>query len=157
MQKIFIVPLLLPSWSVFRILGRLSCLLLLISLGDFAYAQINIRQDTLVWHISSIQNAQAQTISTTKAQIITYGSSKIDWIQKQGKKRYTYTIQNTQGNWTNPNTLGEITQKAIIQGLEVQFIFKRDPKGLQIRLYKKSGNTYDELLFTYFITHFVKQ
>src|ERR1043165_5368681 len=80
---------------------------------QIAFAQtLNPSTDVLVWEYNKL-NANGEDIIIS-GKLITYGSQKMDWSQKDGKYVETYTIvsSNSAGNWTNFAVPGNLQYSA---------------------------------------------
>jgi len=77
----------------------------LLSVG--LYAQ-NITTQTIRWHISRTQDINAGRVSDDPDQIVSYGTTKIEWQDEQGVVKRTFTISETNGSWTNVQSNGSI-------------------------------------------------
>jgi hypothetical protein len=75
--------------------------------GIGLYAQ-NITTQTIRWHINQTQEVNAGKISEDPDQIVSYGTTKIEWKNSQGIIKKTFTISETNGSWTNVQSIGSI-------------------------------------------------
>lgn len=83
---------------------------LLVAIPTGIYAQSsNPQSDTLRWNASGFTDQNTNATVQKTCQFVTYGNSKIDWIQKSGTVTYTLTVNGVSGNWTDANTDGSIT------------------------------------------------
>ena len=71
------------------------------------YAQ-NVTTQTIRWHIGKTQEVNAGRVSEDPDQIVSYGTTKIEWQNASGLVKKTFTISETNGSWTNVQTNGSI-------------------------------------------------
>ena len=89
---------------------RFILLLFFVLVQATAFAQTaNPLSDTLRWNASGYTDQKTNALIQKSCQFVTYGSSKIDWVQKGGALTYTLTVNSVSGNWTDANTNGSIT------------------------------------------------
>ena len=86
-------------------------IILFFSLGFNVQAQTtaNPQTDTLRWNASGFTDLIANKSAQVTKQFITYGTGKIDFIQKDGKLTYTLTVSSVDGTWSDANVDGTIT------------------------------------------------
>jgi hypothetical protein len=79
-----------------------------ISFDVYAQATVNPQTDTIRW--SSLQFTDLNTNISVDGQFqfLTYGSSKIEWVQRNGKLVYTFSVSKVEGNWADANADGSI-------------------------------------------------
>jgi hypothetical protein len=68
----------------------------------------NITTQTIRWQINQTQEVNAGKISEDPDQIVSYGTTKIEWQNSQGIVKKTFTISETNGSWTNVQNNGSI-------------------------------------------------
>ncbi len=83
-----------------------------------SYAQtINPQSDTLQWNASGFTDQDADTTIVKACQFKSYGSNKIEWIQKNGSMTYTLTATAMEGTWTNVNSDGSLVYTVAFNGM----------------------------------------
>jgi hypothetical protein len=92
-----------------------------ISFGQTA----NPSSDTIRWNSAGFTDQNTNVLVQKTCQFITYGSSKIDWIQKGGKLTYTFNITGINGTWTDANTDGTITYNVSFEDFSGSLVINR--------------------------------
>jgi hypothetical protein len=69
----------------------------------------NITTENLVWHVSYIDDVNAgERTQSENEKLVTYGSDRMEWRNADGSVKYTYTINNVGGSWSNVSNNGSI-------------------------------------------------
>jgi hypothetical protein len=69
----------------------------------------NITTDNLQWQVSYIDDVnKGERIQSENEKLITYGSEQIEWLNADGSIKYTYTINDIGGSWSNVSNNGSI-------------------------------------------------
>lgn len=78
---------------------------------DVVYAQAtaNPQTDTIRWTSLEFTDQNTNISADGQFQFLTYGSGKIDWVQKNGKLVYTFSVSKVEGNWVDVTVDGRIT------------------------------------------------
>jgi hypothetical protein len=66
--------------------------------------QFNVLTDTVEWKANSLKDLQTDTVQSNLSKFITYGSSKIVWIQHEGEELetvMTFLPDSTDGDWNS--------------------------------------------------------
>ncbi len=66
----------------------------------------DISSATLQWNASGFRDLDASKDFTYDCKFITYGTKKVEWIQDQGNHVREWSINDTQGKWSNIGTQG---------------------------------------------------
>jgi hypothetical protein len=80
-----------------------------ISFDVYAQSTVNPQTDTIRWSSSEFTDKNTNVSVDGQFQFLTYGSSKIDWVQKNGKLVYTFSVSKVEGTWADVNADGSIT------------------------------------------------
>jgi hypothetical protein len=80
-------------------------LLVLLNIG--LYAQ-NVTTQTIRWHIGRTQEINIGRVSEEPDQIVSYGTTKVEWQSASGVVKKTFTISETNGSWTNVQNNGSV-------------------------------------------------
>lgn len=104
------------------------------------FAQTSAFSDTLQWNVSSIVDTNTQESFQVQTIFVTYGNSKIEWIQNGNVKR-TLSVQDSDINWAElssdgeavfninqQNINGSVTFKKLAGVVTVQFSFQKNGK-----------------------------
>ena len=122
---------------------------LLLSAG--LYAQ-NVATQNMRWHIGKTQEINAGRVSEEPDQIVSYGTTNIEWQNANGLVKKTFTISETNGSWTNVQANGSILYE-VSEGerLGTVRIF-RTASELTIRITLLKGDDTDPDLYEFSIT-----
>jgi hypothetical protein len=71
------------------------------------YSQ-NVATQTIRWHIGRTQEVNIGRISEDADQIVSYGTTKVEWQSATGVIKKTFTISETNGSWTNVQNNGSV-------------------------------------------------
>jgi hypothetical protein len=71
----------------------------------------NPLSDNIEWTASSLRDLATNEDFTIGCQFVTYGKSKINWIQDSGNSVSQLNVTSTIGSWSNINNEGSITYK----------------------------------------------
>jgi len=83
----------------------LPFILALISSG--LYAQ-NVTTQTIRWRVARVQEVNAGKVTEDADQVVSYGTTKIEWQNAAGVVKRTFTISETNGSWTNVQNNGSV-------------------------------------------------
>ncbi|GEM_PF-6407227 len=61
----------------------------------------NITKENIQWNASGFKDLDANEDVSKSCQFITYGTSKVKWIQDNGNSVLEWKVTSTKGNWTN--------------------------------------------------------
>jgi hypothetical protein len=71
------------------------------------YAQ-NVTTQTIRWHIGRTQEVNIGRVSDEPDQIVSYGTTKVEWQSATGVVKKTFTVSETNGTWTNVQNNGSV-------------------------------------------------
>ena len=80
-----------------------------VSFDVYAQAIVNPQTDTIRWSSLEFTDQNTNISVDGQFQFLTYGGNKIDWVQKNGKLVYTFSVSKVEGNWADVNADGRIT------------------------------------------------
>jgi hypothetical protein len=112
---------------------------LLLSAG--LYAQ-NVSTQTIRWHVGRAQEINTGRVSEGEDQFVSYGITKIEWQNAQGVVKKTFTINETNGSWTNVQSNGSILYEVNVgeQLGTVKFFRTSSELTIRITLLKGDGD-----------------
>ncbi len=94
--------------KVFRINLRMILFFLLTSYSITTWSQ-NIVTDTLVWNSTSAVNQQDTSTLNYTCSFATTALTNVDWIQAGGKHVSHFSVNSTDGQWTDVSKDGQLT------------------------------------------------
>ena len=112
----------------------------------------NPQSDTLRWNASGFTDQLSSVTAQTTIQFVTYGSSKIDFIQKGGKLVYTFSVNSVSGAWTDASADGSLVYNISFNDLTGTLTVTRASGAISITL--NVTNTTDKINNQYAITNF---
>lgn len=90
-------------------MNRKILLSILFALTGVALRAQNITTENLAWQVSYIDDVNTgERVLSENEKLITYGSERIKWHNADGSIKYTYTINNVGGSWSNVSNNGSI-------------------------------------------------
>jgi len=99
----------------------------------FVQAQ-NITAATVQWNASQAMNAQSGEMVDDPGFIVTTGKEKLEWNNQGGSERYSFTVKEVIGSWTNLNQAGEVTYEIAGTAGNGTATFKKTNEDIRIRL-----------------------
>ena len=120
-------------------------------MGIGLYAQ-NITTQTIRWHVGKTQEVNAGRVSEDPDQIVSYGTTKIEWQNASGLVKKTFVISETNGSWTNVQSNGSILYEVNVGERLGTVRFFRTPSELTIRITLLKGDDTDPDLYEFSIT-----
>lgn len=69
----------------------------------------DITTENLTWHasyVNDVNSGERERLENEK--LITYGSERIEWRKADGSIKYSYTINNIGGSWSNVRNNGSV-------------------------------------------------
>ncbi|HEY8934243.1 MAG TPA: hypothetical protein VIM65_03450 [Cyclobacteriaceae bacterium] len=107
---------------------------------------------TMRWNATGFTDQIAHVVATKPCQFVTYDTTKIEWIQKDGKIVYTLPVNNTSGEWSDPDTDGSIVYNVTLNDLTGSLTITRT--GASIVLSLNLTGSSDSINNTYTISNF---
>src|SRR6186713_2719182 len=89
-------------------LSGCTAILIFISLHTSAQTQ-PVTQDTLTWQVNTLTDLAADSTANFSCTFITYGTSRIVWLQKEGTFVTEFNVSSVQGTWADVQQPGSIT------------------------------------------------
>jgi hypothetical protein len=108
----------------------LSILLMLMS--TVAFSQVT--QQTIQWSVTQVTTIATATTEDVNEKIISYGTSKIEWLASDGTIRKTFVIKETNGSWSNVQNAGSVTYEVESGNAVGNITFKKDASGIFIQI-----------------------
>jgi hypothetical protein len=113
----------------------------------------NITTESLVWHVSYIDDVNTgERTQSENEKLVTFGSDRIEWRNGDGSIKHSYTINNVGGSWssvsnngsivyqfTNGDQLGTVTFERIKNEIMVRVLLGKDdalPEIYEIKIVK---------------------
>lgn len=130
---------------------------LIVSIFSHSKAQeLDIRNQTLSWNVVSVKmKSDGETVST-KSEVILYGNEKIEWVQPDASRTYTFAILSTSGTWSDAASDGTIKYEAQLGDSKGTIIFQREGDVISIDFdFRKGEKT--TFPFTLFIDAVAKK
>lgn len=115
------------------------------------YAQ-DMTTQTIRWHVGKTQAVSAGHVSEDEDQIVSYGTTKIEWRNASGLMKKTFTISETNGSWTNVQNDGSILYEINVGEQLGTVRFFRTASELTIRVTLLKGDDTDPDLYEFSIT-----
>ena len=94
----------------------------------------NITTQTISWPISRIIDVNTGELTTPEDRIVSHGTTKIEWIDKKGILKKTFTITEVNGTWPNIQKTGTITYEVDYQGNRGTVTFQKTTTETEIRI-----------------------
>ena len=113
--------------------------LCLFGLGGSAQSIMNPTVDTIRWEYGDVKNERRGANIKLSGSLISYGSRGFLWIQNGVDYRYSFKILSQQGGWQDANRSGEITYRAVCEGIEGTVRIYKTRTGTNIHLDFKQG------------------
>lgn len=107
-------------------------LLILLFTGFNLHGQ-NILTTTIRWNGVSTFNINTGETLTENTSVVSY-PDHIEWKGADGSVKYTFSILEMNGSWTNTSRIGQVTFEVDKQGQRGTVQFKKDATGIKIRL-----------------------
>lgn len=85
----------------------------------------NIMNDTLVWESNQVKDKSSGSQFELSSQFKTYGSKKIEWLQKANTVKKVFEVSSIEGSWTEINSNGEVSFLILTENLKGRITFKR--------------------------------
>lgn len=82
---------------------------LFLCLGSVAAFSQTIKTDTISWVATKAVNQVDQSEFAYNGTFITYGTSALDWSQREGRSVKHYTVISADGSWNDLDTDGQKT------------------------------------------------
>lgn len=120
----------------------ISCLF--ISLAGYSQVQT----DTLQWNASGFTDLITNEAVAAPCHFVSYGTSKVDWIQGGGSFTTPFSITSVTGMWQDINSNGTLTFSIIGDGLSGQLILSKDNAGTKVKLVLSGGTGIINNLYT---------
>jgi hypothetical protein len=90
----------------------------------------NIATANLVWKLDQSTNVQTQQVADYSAELKTFGTDKIQWIQSNGEKIADYQVVSTEDIWEDVSTQGSFIYHLIRNGQPLTVTLERSPSGM---------------------------
>lgn len=114
---------------------RLAIVVSIVLLSGFGVVQgQNITIATIQWNASQAMNAQSGEILDDPGFVVTRSKEKFEWNNQDGSERYSFSVKEVVGSWTNLNQAGEITYELAGIAGNGTATFKKANGDIRIRL-----------------------
>lgn len=94
----------------------------------------SLTTDNIRWHTSELKDIASNVSSANVCQFITYGNSKIDWVQDNGNYITHWTIKSVTGEWSNLNNNGSVSFMITDDQLNGLLIITKSDQGVYMVL-----------------------
>lgn len=108
----------------------------------------DISSATLQWNATGFRDLDASKDFINSCQFITYGTKRVDWIQDQGKYVREWTINQTQGDWSNVTAQGSYQYTFNDGAINGELTISKDASGWVIDLVLLGGTNDVKLKYT---------
>lgn len=75
----------------------------------------DVLSSEIIWRVDSLKDLKSESAIAVASNFVTK-SATIEWIQKNGAKKYEFNVTATSGSWTNVNVDGEILFNVTMAG-----------------------------------------
>lgn len=111
---------------------------MLVAIGNIS-AQ-NITSSDLSWTIKRTDYIGTGMFDEPGGTLISYGNTRIEWLDAAGALKRTFIIQETNGTWSNVATNGTVVYEVLSEGKACTITFLRDGSALRATLITLSDN-----------------
>lgn len=101
--------------------------------------QIEITNQTLFWKVVSVKTKTNDESITRNSEVIVYGDKKIEWVQPEASRKYTFEILGIKGNWVDATIDGVLEYEAKLGDSQGTITFQRDGDMITIDFDLKKG------------------
>jgi len=116
-------------------------LLALITAHSSAFAQTaDPRRNTIQWNATGFTDQNTGATAQGETKFITYGSDKIEWVQRGGKLVYTLAVSSADGVWTNTSTDGSLIYHVVLNEKSGTITITRSSGAISLILHLYDGH-----------------
>jgi len=119
---------------------------------------INLASDTVVWTVDRFKSNGDNQVTMQESFFITYGSSKIDWIQKVNalEKFYAFQINSSSGGWNDPALDGQKLYQVTFQNKTGSIEMSREGSVIRV-IIKFIADGVNTMPYEFFVTQVEKK
>lgn len=131
-------------------------LLLVIATYSHSLHGQNIQDTEITWQISQYIDSNRVIVESDTERFVSHGNTRIDWYDAHGNTKYSFSVAEVNGQWSDVKKNGEIIYEVVSQARQgtIQFSRKEGIVSIKIVLLD-SGNSPDifRLSISSFSTH----